>query len=42
MQNSATQILDYDDLRNAVKTIDKEIETLNILKRTRCNSIKGS
>ncbi|MBR5598808.1 MAG: KpsF/GutQ family sugar-phosphate isomerase [Alphaproteobacteria bacterium] len=33
MQNSATQILDYDDLRNAVKTIDKEIETLNILKK---------
>ena len=34
MQNQTAQILEYDDLKNAVKTIDSEIETLQILKNS--------
>ena len=32
MQNSVAEILEYNDVKHAVETIDKEIETLNILK----------
>ena len=32
MQNQTAQVIEYGDLKNAVKTIDSEIETLQILK----------
>lgn len=38
MQNSVAEILEYNDVKYAVETIDKEIETLNILK----NNLDGT
>lgn len=37
--NSATNILQYDDIKHAIKTIDREIETLEILKNSFDNSL---
>lgn len=37
--NTAENCLRYDDLKNAVETIDREIETLNILKNSFDNSL---